>query len=293
MRNEQQMFELIIKTAENDDKIKAVFMNGSRANKNVPKDIFQDYDIVYVVTDTKPFYEDKHWIDIFGERLYMQCPEENDRLMGKDVNFNDAYGWLIQFADGNRLDLHVFSIDFAQSNIKSDKLCRILLDKDNILPKIPESTDEDYHVKRPLQEQFLCCANEFWWCLNNVAKGLWRREIPYVQDNLNYYIRPELVKMLSWKVGFSTDFSVSVGKSGKYLKNFLSQDEYSRFLSTYSDGNVENLWYSVEIMCRLFDETAQFIAQKLKFDYDICEAQASMKHLMHMKKLPADASEIY
>ena len=43
-------------------------MNGSRTNENVPKDIFQDYDVVYVVTDTLPFVEDKKWIDSFGQR---------------------------------------------------------------------------------------------------------------------------------------------------------------------------------------------------------------------------------
>ena len=57
-------------------------MNGSRTNKKVKKDLLQDYDIVYVVKQNRPFYEDKYWIDIFGERLYMQCPDEIDRCNG-------------------------------------------------------------------------------------------------------------------------------------------------------------------------------------------------------------------
>ena len=52
MRNETQMYQLLLKIAEEDDRILAVYMNGSRTNKNVPKDIFQDYDIVYVVPET-------------------------------------------------------------------------------------------------------------------------------------------------------------------------------------------------------------------------------------------------
>ena len=48
MRTEQEMFELILNTAKADERIRAVYMNGSRTNVNVPKDIFQDYDIVYV-----------------------------------------------------------------------------------------------------------------------------------------------------------------------------------------------------------------------------------------------------
>lgn len=49
MRTENEMYDLILEVANNDARIKAVYMNGSRTNENVPKDIFQDYDIVYVV----------------------------------------------------------------------------------------------------------------------------------------------------------------------------------------------------------------------------------------------------
>lgn len=59
------------------DTIEIVIMNGSRTNPNVKKDIFQDYDIQYVVEKTKSFRDDKKWIDRFGERLYMQYPEDN------------------------------------------------------------------------------------------------------------------------------------------------------------------------------------------------------------------------
>ena len=49
MRSEQEMYELIIGTARADERIRAVYLNGSRTDKNAPKDIFQDYDIVYAV----------------------------------------------------------------------------------------------------------------------------------------------------------------------------------------------------------------------------------------------------
>lgn len=170
MRKEKEMFDLIISTAQRDDRIRAVYMNGSRTNKKVKKDLLQDYDIVYVVKQNRPFYEDKYWIDIFGERLYMQYPDEIDRCNGIEVNFDKRYGWLIQFKDGNRLDLHVVPVE--EVDIKSDKLCIILLDKDGLLPAIPEPSDEDYLIKRPTQDEFYACCNEFWWCLNNIAKGL-------------------------------------------------------------------------------------------------------------------------
>ena len=40
MRSEQEMFDLILQTAREDDRIRAVIMNGSRANPSAPRDIF-------------------------------------------------------------------------------------------------------------------------------------------------------------------------------------------------------------------------------------------------------------
>jgi hypothetical protein len=42
MRSEREMFALILSVANRDNRIKAVYMNGSRANTNVKKDILDD-----------------------------------------------------------------------------------------------------------------------------------------------------------------------------------------------------------------------------------------------------------
>ena len=51
------MYDMLLQIAREDERIKAVYMNGSRTNRNVPKDIFQDYDIVFVVSEIKSFIE--------------------------------------------------------------------------------------------------------------------------------------------------------------------------------------------------------------------------------------------
>lgn len=293
MRTEKEMFELILGVAAADERIRAVYMNGSRTNPNVPKDIFQDYDIVYVVTKTEPFYEDKTWIDLFGSRLYKQMPDQMDAMRGVDLHLEDRFCWLIQFADGNRLDLTLQTIPYAKTTILEDKLCKILIDKDHLLPEIPESTEEDYYVKCPSYNDFVCDCNNFWWCMNNVAKGLWREEIPYVMDMLNQVIRPHLVNILSWKIGIDHDFSCSIGKSGKYMYRYLNEDMWERFLKTYSDAIIEHIWEAVMVMCHLFDEAAKEVAKGLGYIYNQEEADASWGYLEHVRYLPKDAKEVY
>ncbi len=290
MRSEAEMFKLLIDIANADDRILAVYMNGSRTNRNVPKDIFQDYDVVYVVSETKSIIEDSDWISQFGNVLYMQYPDESPDYPSDKEN---SYGWLMQFVDGVRIDLHVESVAYAKEHIFDDKLCRILLDKENILPNIPEPTDEDYYVKRPSEAQFQACTNEFWWCSNNIAKGLWRGEMPYVQDMTNFVVRKQLEKMLSWKVGIKTDFQVSVGKSAKYLYRWLDEKEYQDYLRTYFGGDIEDAWRAVLDMCDLFDAEAQYVAEHLVYTYNKKEGEAATAFLRHVRDLPKDAEEVW
>lgn len=290
MRSETEMYKLLTDIAYADDRIRAVYMNGSRTNKNVPKDIFQDYDVVYVVPETKFFIEDGDWISQFGNILYMQYPDESPDYPSDKEN---SYGWLMQFDDGVRVDLHVESVAYAKEHIFDDKLCRILLDKENILPNIPEPTDEDYYVKRPSEAQFQACANEFWWCSNNIAKGLWRGEMPYVQDMTNFVVRKQLEKMLSWKVGIKTEFHVSVGKSAKYLYRWLDEKEYQDYLRTYFGGDIEDAWRAVFDMCELFDAATKYVAEHLSYTYDKKEGEAAAAFLRHVRDLPKDAEGVW
>ena len=78
MRTEEEMIQMIQDTARKDDRIRAAYLEGSRANPKVPKDMFQDYDVVYIVEETESFQRDKSWIDRFGKRLYMQYPEDRE-----------------------------------------------------------------------------------------------------------------------------------------------------------------------------------------------------------------------
>jgi hypothetical protein len=74
-------------------------------------------------------------------------------------------------------------------------------------------------------------------------------ELTYVLDMINMVIRPQLFRLLEWKIGIQTDFKVSVGKSGKYMNRWLSKELYQRYLDTYSHADKEAIWKSVFIMC--------------------------------------------
>lgn len=284
MRTEKEMMDLILGVAKSDERIRAVYMNGSRTNPNVPKDNYQDYDIVYVVTETKSFIEDKNWLLIFGKPAIVQEPDNNDCGWGISQDFSRSYAWLMLFKDGNRIDLGIKVKEVVLEEYKNDKLTIPLLDKDNCLPEIPLPSDEDYHIKRPTESQYMGCCNEFWWCLNNVAKGIARDELPYAMWMYNVVVRDMLVKMIEWYIGINTDFSVSAGKQGKYFKKYLSAELYQMYAATYSDSNYENFWTAISNACELFRTLAIPVAEYMGFVYNYGEEMGMKEYLDKVKK---------
>lgn len=277
MRSEKEMFHLILGFAKNDPRVRAVYMNGSRTNPNAPKDVYQDYDIVYVVRDFNTFLSNHEWIDLFGERFMLQMPEAM-----RDPSGQGHFNWMMLFSDGNRLDLTLIPIEKLEL-IGNDSLSIALLDKDGILPQFPKANDKDYLIKSPSELFFLSCCNNFWWCLQNVAKGIARDELPYAMLMYHNVVREDLHDMISWYIGVNTDFMVSEGKMGKYFKRYLPQEVYEKYLMTYSDSDCNHLWNSIFAACDIFSTLAMHVAVRLGYDYNIEDEKNMRTYLTNVK----------
>ncbi|MFB7813495.1 aminoglycoside 6-adenylyltransferase [Paenibacillus chitinolyticus] len=288
MRSEQEMFDLIVKVAENETRIRAVGLNGSRTNPNVSKDIFRDYDIVYLVTDVESFRNDPDWVNVFGERMIMQTPDDMALF---PIEPGNRFAYLMLFTDGNRIDLTLIPLKEKEMYSREDKLTVILLDKDNDLPALPPPTDEDYWVQRPDAQRFADCCNEFWWVSTYVAKGLWRQEILYAIDHVNL-VRAMLLKMLEWKVGMDTGFSLSIGKNGKFLKRYLDEESWNKLLSTYENGDYEQVWNALYVTGELFEPVALQVAVEFGYTYPAEEAEKIKPYLRRVQFLAPDARDI-
>lgn len=285
MRTYQEMMDLIINTAKEDERIRAVLLNGSRADRSAKKDCFQDYDIVYIVKDLNSFIKDRIWINRFGEIMILQMPNSMGSNTPEEVG---ELVYLTQFMDGNRIDLSI------TENYEDDgEPTVVLLDKDGILPEFPEPTGDFYWVKPPTAKQFDDCCNEFWWLNPYIAKGLWREELSYVKGIMEHYLRGELLKMINWYVGVKNDFQTGTGKMGKYLKNHLTEEEWKSFESTYSDYKEENIWKALDEMDQLFRKTATYVANHFGYDYPMEEDKKVSSYLKHIRNLPKDAESIY
>lgn len=289
MRTEQQMLDLILQTAHQDDRVRAVLMNGSRVNPNVPRDPFQDFDIIFLVTDVASFKADADWHKRFGEIMILQLPEG---MRDPPAEGSDEWVYLMQFTDGNRIDLCLHPVD-RLSEVLGDSLTLVLLDKDGLIPPLPPPNESSYLPQPPTAKQFADCCNEFWWCSPYVAKGLWRGQITYAKAILDEFIRPQLMKMLAWYVGVRTGFSRSPGYLGKNLQGFLEPDLWALLLATYSDADSEHTWAALSAMGDLFRRVATVVADHFGFAYPSADDERVSAHLRHVRSLSRDATEMY
>ena len=192
---------------------------------------------------------------------------------------NFGFAYLMLFKDGNRIDLTLFPKNKVETNFQRDSLTIVWMDKDNIFHNIDKSSDSDYLIQPPSEKEFLETCNEFWWTSIYVAKGILRTEITYAKEMLETVVRPMFMKIIEWYIGTETNFSVSFGKAGKFMKKYMPGSLYDKILSTYPDHQPESNWKSLFAMTELFGQLAKSVAGNLKFQYNTDEEKNVKNYL--------------
>jgi aminoglycoside 6-adenylyltransferase len=281
MREESQVMKQILEFAHSEDKVRAVMLNGSRLNNNAPKDIMQDYDVVFFITNIEDnsFKINRDWIDKFGELIIMQ---QNDFEDGSNI-------FLMQFNDGVRIDLHFEDISKIEQAVKEDTLSKIILDKDNMNLELPLPNDSMYYVQRPDKKEFDKALNEAWWIQTYVAKAIWRDELPLAKYMFDVILIECIRKLLSWHAGEVNNWTVNVGKCGKWIKHFLSEEIYNEFITLYPTINYEEMWEALFYAGRFIEKIARPLAEKLGYSYPMQHDINVTQYLRRIKALPKDA----
>ena len=254
MRIDQEILDVILQTAKKLQ-IYAVALSGSRTNPNASTDEFQDYDVVYVVDDLDNLTRDLSWLDRFGNRLIEQYNVLGNRRL-----------YLMLFEDGNRIDLTLCPKEHIQEWVDSEAGFTVLEDSENLFePYFPNP--ERYWITPATETDFEKACNEFWWVSAYVVKGICRHQVIYATDHLYGICQQELLKVLAWQVARDKGI-VDVGKNYKYLFNYLPTEKEKEFSDLLDLSSLEKITQSLYDTMELFHREAQYLAQKMGFDYD-------------------------
>ena len=254
MRTETEMLDVILKTAETLQ-VAAVAMSGSRTNSQAPQDEFQDYDVVYVVENLDELITDLSWLDQFGTRIIEQHNILGNRRL-----------YLMLFEDGNRIDLTLCPQDHIQEWVDSEADYTVLKDEKGLFESY--SPNPQRYWRSPATEtDFKNSCNEFWWVSAYVVKGICRNQLIYATDHLYGICQQELLKVLAWQAA-SDRGRVDVGKNYKYLFNYLPAEKEKDFSNLLDFSSLEKITQTLFATMQLFHQEAQYLAQKMGFDYD-------------------------
>ncbi|SCT23121.1 aminoglycoside 6-adenylyltransferase [Staphylococcus caeli] len=263
MRSESEIISTIIEIARNNENIKAVCLNGSRADKTIKKDKYQDFDIVYIVENMGIQVSNLEWINQFGKRTITQYPALEDLYQ---YTSKEKSPILMLFDDFNRIDLTIISKSNIKQYLQEEKITQVLLDKESLFSSQDIYINKNSDFDIPYQKVFDECVTEFYWISTNVMKGLWREELIYSMTHLNI-VREMLFLILSWKINLEAGSSIDLGKHYKYIVKHLNSYEYNYIHSSYPNLNKKEIVNSLYTMIKLFDETALKVSHQSNVNY--------------------------
>lgn len=279
------MLEKILETAKNDERIRAVTMEGSNSTNGAVRDEYSDYDITFFVTDIREFTNNRDYMSQFGEILILQRPDD---WYGAPYDYasRNKYTLLTQYKDGNRIDLTFIDISRIKDQANFNEPRKVLINKDDLKELVDITSTNTFLITKPSEFEYFNCCNEFRWISNYVTKGLCREEFYYAKRMMDEYMMNMFLKMLNWKIGIDNDFKVSTGACCKYLKKYLSESEMARFQGIFANGEYGDMWFKLFMMYDYFAELARYVAMKLSFSFDEEETK-KVKDFMHERMTKA------
>ena len=254
MRTESEMLNLILQIAKNLQ-VEAVAMSGSRTCPNVPKDEFQDYDVVYIVNDLDNLTSDLSWLNQFGKRIIEQ-----------EVSLGNRRIYLMLFEDGNRIDLTLCPKEHIQEWVDSEVGFTVLEDEKGLFESYSPSPKR-FWIHPATETDFEKTCNEFWWVSAYVVKGIHRNHLVYATDHLYGICQQELLKLLAWQVAADKG-TVDVGKNYKYLFQYLPAEKEKEFTALLDFSDQKKITKSLFATMDFFHKEAQAFSLKTGFHYD-------------------------
>jgi aminoglycoside 6-adenylyltransferase len=259
--------------AEQRDPVRALLLTSTRANPKAPVDVLSDYDVVLVVEDVLPYFENRSWLHDFGEVLVAYW----DPIHPDPDHGIEQTGNVMQYADGLKIDFSLWPVALLRrivwASVLPDELdvgYTVLLDKDRLTVGMRPPTFEAYVPHPPNEETYQTAVYNFFSDAPYVAKYLWREELLAAKwclevEMRHHYLRP----MLEWRMESDRGWSEPTGKLGKGLKKRLPRGIWEELERAYASAGIVDNWEALFQTMALFRRVAAEVAADLGYTYPL------------------------
>lgn len=237
MRKREEVLNKLITFANENKNIRAMVLQGSHINAQAPKDIFSDLDPLFYCEDVKEFTECNDWKNYFGDVIsyFHDAWDMKDNKKG--------YTRLTIYSDGFKLDFGFQDVSLAKY-ANDMELYKVYVDKDHIVPKPEVTDDRKFFVKKPLEQEYQDILRDFFFDSSYVIKTIYREEVTFNQYMM-YILHKKINQLLTWYVGTKHNFNVNVGVYNRYIKQYLTKEEWKMLEQTYSNADKQSTYQAL------------------------------------------------
>ena len=286
---QQEVVYQLTQWAEHQDSVRAMLLTSTRASPHAQVDVFSDYDAILVVRDIRPFFENRAWLQDFGQVLVSYW----DPIQPKLEHDIEQVSNVIQYVDGLHIDFTIWP-ELLMRRIAKDSTLpagldvgyNILIDKDHLTDGLKAPTYTAYIPVPPTEGAYQTWVEEFFSDVPYVAKCLWRDELMPAKCCLDFDMKHKYLRqMLEWRIEIDHNWSVSTGANGKGLKKQLPPTIWSQLESTYVGAGIEENWDALFKTINLFRHVAIEVAEFLGYVYPYDLDQQVTAYVQKMKQV--------
>jgi aminoglycoside 6-adenylyltransferase len=271
MMHNDPFIRRLVRWGQDREAVQAILLTGSRANPGAPVDAFSDYDVLLVVGDIHPFYENRTWLEDFGPVLVVYWDPIHS-APGVDI---EQVGNVTLYRDGLRVDFILWPVELLPQIAQAPALPAdldlgyvVLLDKQGLTAGLPAPTYSAYIPAPPSNDVYQQVVADFFSDVPYVAKCLRRDELLPAKYCLDFDMKHNFLRrMLDWRVALDHNWSLPTGYLGRGLKKRLPPDLWFELEGTYVGAGIEENWDALFRTLALFRKVAVQVAGALGYVY--------------------------
>jgi aminoglycoside 6-adenylyltransferase len=260
----------ILPWAEQDSNVRAVAVLGSQIRTDRPADAWADMDLLLLVADPGVIRDSDDWLARIGRVwVALRHPGPLRDLPVRQVMFEGALDFDIIAAPAGRFADVLANPDARQALGEG---LRPVLDKDGELAAtpIPLLPPTDW---RPDADTFSFVVNDFLYQTVFVAKRLHRGELWRVKDDVDGYMKGDLLRMIEWHARARRS-EVQVWPEARYLERWADPRVLEALPVAFAAYERSSVARALLAMMDLFGWVGRETAEALGLSYPTASHQA-------------------
>lgn len=284
----EEVLQQLVQWADEQPSVRAVILTSSRAIPHAQTDAFSDYDVILALTDVKPFYENRNWLEAFGRVLALY----RDPLI-LDRGFQRS-AYVTQYEDSLKIDFSLWPVELLRQIVSEPQLTpefdagyQVLLDKDHLTDGLKPPTYASYIPKRPAEAEYQAIIESFFLDTAYVAKFLWRDDLVAAKYILDHSLKHDhLLVVLGWRIETDHQWSLKLGPYGRGLKRWLPEDLWANIEDTYTGAALSSNWSALFKTIDVMHRVAVEVGERLGYRYPEELEQRVLRYLRRVESFP-------